>query len=273
MKTNHNGYWGPFGLLNELETKLIIDQFGNFSDRLLPWLKGRHTVNPLIAEIACHPIIVEQLKAILGDDVLLSGCQIIKQAPQKNLSWHVDLEHAQWEGLSVWVALENVIPGKSMSLIARSQNFGATPEDFKLQGKDLSSPGKVLDLAKELDPEATLVELHITDGQFFIFDGKLWHATQNPSDSPRYALLLQYCRPDQKVKAVLDINYPQIRFHSFKPECLLISGSDQYGVNRVITRKQVGTPVRKVKAALWYAPRTIAYKALRKVRRRFLRWS
>ncbi|WP_207422768.1 phytanoyl-CoA dioxygenase family protein [Desertivirga brevis] len=265
MKTNHTGYWGPFDLLNSSGAKEIIRQFGNFSDRLLPWLKGRHTINPVIADLACHPSIIDQITPILGQDILLSGCQIIKQAPGKKLSWHIDLEHSEWEGISVWVALENVIPGKSMTLITGSQDFDFTPDDLKLQGKDLSNNEKVEAIAREIDPDTRLVDLSIKDGQFFVFEGRLWHATQNPTDKPRYALLLQYCRPDQKVKAVLDINYPHIKFHSFKPECLLVSGSDNYGVNRVITRKQVGTVGRRLKAAVWYAPRTLVYKMMARI--------
>ncbi len=251
------GYSEPASLLSPAQLEQTLYAKLTYPDRLLPWLKGRHAVDRTTAEIAQHPQLLKMLREILGEDILLWGSQIIKQKPGKRFHWHVDQEHKVWKGVSVLVALKNVQPFKSVSIVSGSHLLNSDPADCLSDKCDTQQLQLVI---SKQSGDSKIVDLNIKDGEFFIFHGKTWHATRNETDSSRFALLLQYCTPDQKVMAVKDMQYPDITWHSFSPECLLVSGNDRHKVNRVITMDQVGTFNRKFKSAFVYAPQTLAYK-------------
>ena len=256
------GYSEPKPLLSPLQLEQTLHANVKYPARLLPWLKGRHAVDRTTAEIAQHPELLKALREILGDNILLWSSQIMKQKPGKQLHWHVDQEHKVWKGVSVWIALKNVQPFKSVSVVSGSHLFNSDPADCLSEKADHQQLQLVI--SKE-SADSKIVDLNIKDGEFFIFNGTTWHATRNETDSSRFALLLQYCTPDQKVKAVKDMRYPDIMWHSFSPECLLVSGNDRHKVNRVITMEQVGTFTRKFRSALVYAPHTLVYKIRKKL--------
>ena len=256
------GYSEPTSLLSSTQLQQTLNARVKYPARLLPWLKGRHSVDRTTAEIASHPALLKILRELLGEDILLWGSQIIEQKPGKRLHWHVDQEHKVWKGVSVWIGLKNVQPFKSVSIVSGSHLFNSDPADC-LSGK--SDHQQLQIVISRQSGESKIVDLNIKDGDFFIFHGKTWHATRNETDSSRYALLLQYCTPDQKVMAVKDIQYPNITWHSFSPECLLVSGSDRHKINEVITMDQVGTLNRKLKSVFVYASQTLVYKVRKRL--------
>ncbi|HMG88406.1 MAG TPA: phytanoyl-CoA dioxygenase family protein [Chryseolinea sp.] len=256
------GYSQPTALLSPAQLEQALYANVKYPARLLPWLKGRHAVDRTTAEIAHHPELLKILREILGEDILLWSSQIIKQTPGKRLHWHVDQEHKVWKGVSVWIALKNVQPFKSVSIVSGSHLFNSDPADCISEKGD---PQQLQLVISKQSGDSKIVDVNIKDGEFFIFHGKTWHATRNETDSSRFALLLQYCTPDQKVMAVKDMQYPDIKWHSFSPECLLVSGSDRHKVNRVITMGQVGTLNRKFRSAFVYAPHTLVYKIRKKL--------
>ena len=256
------GYSEPTSLLSTAQLKQTLYARVIYPARLLPWLKGRHAVDRTTAEIASHPQLLKILREILGEDILLWGSQIIEQKPGKRFRWHVDQEHKVWKGVSVWIGLKNVQPFKSVSIVSGSHLFTSDPADCLTDKGDAHQLQVVI---SSQSGDSKIVDLNIKDGEFFIFHGKTWHATRNETDSSRFALLLQYCTPDQKVMAVKDMQYPNITWHSFSPECLLVSGADRHKVNRVITMEQVGTLNRKFRSIFIYAPQTLAYKIWKKL--------
>ncbi|WP_256009554.1 phytanoyl-CoA dioxygenase family protein [Desertivirga xinjiangensis] len=260
-----DGYSGPYPLFASAQAKNILNLASRFPERFFPWIKGRHSVDQFVADIAKHPAIISKLQQIMGNDILLWGSQIIKQKPGKKHNWHIDFEHTVWEGVSVWVALENVQPEESISVISGSHRFNVHPAELKCEGLDQTDSQSVLEAARKLSPESELIDLDIHDGEFFIFEGKAWHGTKNSTDKDRYALLLQYCRPDQEVKALKDVSYPIVKWHSFRPDCLLVSGEDKFRVNKVIKSNKVGSLRKKIISGVWYAPQTLGYKVRKKV--------
>src|SRR4051812_26920875 len=55
-----------------------------FEERLgrgMPWFQSGHTFVPELWEIASHPAIVERVKSILGEDVVLWGSAVLAKAP------------------------------------------------------------------------------------------------------------------------------------------------------------------------------------------------
>ncbi|WP_345955025.1 phytanoyl-CoA dioxygenase family protein [Mucilaginibacter sp. PAMB04168] len=252
-----DGFAGPFPINNKQEADLLVSREKRWSDLLLPYVKGRHTMNKTIADIASQTEIIGRIKTLLGNDILLSGSQVIKQSPGVIHPWHVDIEHQAWNGVTVWVALRNVKPRECMKVISGSHLFGFSPDDLKSSGVDTSNDAELLQLAKSENPAAELVELNIADGEFFVFSGKLWHATSNNTTHKRHALLLQYCRPDQKARVLNSFALPKIVWQKTQAECLLVSGTDQYKVNKLIRYKSIGNLPRKAKAVGVYLFRNL----------------
>lgn len=262
---DRDGYAGPYPLFSAVQAKSILKFSSKFPERLFPWIKGRHSVDKFVANIAKHPAIVSELQKVMGNDIILWGSQIIQQKPGKKHNWHVDFEHTAWDGVSVWLALQNVQAQESISVISGSHLLNVHPAELKSEGLDQTDSQSVLEAARKLSPESELVNLDIHDGEFFIFEGKAWHGTKNSTDKVRYALLLQYCRPDQKVRALKDVSYPHVKWHSFRPDCLLVSGEDKFRVNKVIRSNKVGSLQKKFMSGVWYAPQTLVYKVKKKV--------
>jgi ectoine hydroxylase-related dioxygenase (phytanoyl-CoA dioxygenase family) len=193
-----------------------------------------------MAELSTHPAIIRVVADALGPDVLLWGSQIIMQSPRQRHRWHIDVEHATWNGVTVWLAIRNVVPQESFSIITRSHRFNVTPQELAAQqGIDLLDDEAVYQAARQLDPQCEQVRLDIADGQFFIFKGKLWHGTRNNTNADRLAVILQYTTPDNQVRIPLTFDYPNIAWSANRPTCLLVKGRDAFGVNSVLQPEQI----------------------------------
>ncbi|GAB2547548.1 hypothetical protein [Spirosoma aerophilum] len=70
------------------------------------------------------------------------------------------------------------------------------------------------------------------EGEFFMFDGLLWHGSANLNAFPRVALIAQYARPDARIEVPLTWNDP-IRWLAASPPCVLVRGQDRFGINRL----------------------------------------
>ena len=71
-------------------------------------------------------------------------------------------------------------------------------------------------------------------GEYVFFDGMTW-TYENRTQRERAAVLLQYTTPDSRVSIPLNWRSP-IRWHSSRPPCALVAGSDRRLLNRMITR-------------------------------------
>ncbi len=125
------GYIGPYNLFHPAQIDTIFRRCNKYPNLLLPWLKSRHTVVREMAKTAMHPRIIEKAVSLLGPDVLLWGSIIINQKPSGKHAMHVDAEHVTWDGITVWVAMQNVVSGASFSVIPGSHLFNISPQQLK----------------------------------------------------------------------------------------------------------------------------------------------
>jgi non-heme Fe2+,alpha-ketoglutarate-dependent halogenase len=187
-----------------------------------------HAFLPLVAQVAAHYAIVDRVSSVLGPDIIVWGASISTARPTQQHRWHVDVEHARWPGVTVFVALENVSDKSTLKVISGSHRFPLLPQEVgELRDKD------VIALGRTLNPSAQLTSVLLRPGEFFIFDGKLWHGSRNMSWRKRSALLIQYCRPDARVAIPLTFDEP-VLWHPHRPPCLLVKGQDRFGINLLI---------------------------------------
>jgi Phytanoyl-CoA dioxygenase (PhyH) len=193
-----------------------------------PWFKSMHAYLPAYCRLALHPAIVARVASILGPDVIAWGVATSTRRPGQRHRWHVDVEHRRWPGVSVFIALRNVARGSSLKVISGSHRVDNPPGP-----SGLTSDEQVLAACRKSRPASELVTVELREGEFFIFDGRLWHGSHNRTLRTRTALIAQYARPDAEIAIPLNYDEP-IRWHSHRPPCILVRGSDRFGINRLV---------------------------------------
>jgi len=255
-----NGYAGPFPLFDKQQADKLLAGESPFSDLLLPVVKARHVINRDIAKLALSEDILKRITPLLGENILLSGSQIIHQKPETMHEWHVDIEHQEWNGITIWIGLKNVKRKECIKVITRSHKINVTPDHLKQNDINICDDDAVLNYVKQLSPEAELVNLDISDGEFFIFEGRTWHATNNSTNKERHAIILQYCNTHQKVKSLNSLLLPQVVWKKTSPQCLLISGTDDLQINRIIPFEKINSFKTRLKSVFIYLPKNIISK-------------
>ena len=157
----------------------LLSKLVNIPDRQLPgfiwgkaqWDKGLHVAAPKMQQLATDPAVLDRVASILGDDLLLWSSHILSKKSSNNFSWHGDVEHIEWEGVTVWLALTNVSQGSCMSVITRTHNLSdyTYPQELASKlGLDCTSDREMLEAARRLDPQCELLSVNTKPGEFFI---------------------------------------------------------------------------------------------------------
>lgn len=254
------GYTDPIDLFQGSEIQEIIKSCSSYPEKFLPWLKGRHSVEPAMCDLGSHPMIVEAVSKVLGDDVILWSSQIINQPPAHIHRWHIDVELAKWPGVTVWIGMKNVTE-KTLKLISGSHRLGISPQELESREKlNISDDRQVLEAAKKLNPNCELINVDIKDGQFVIFNGLMWHATQNQLAEMRTAIIFQYTTPKHKTFIPQNNQYPNTKYSLLQPDCLLVKGKDKYKLNRIIDRSYSGSWKAILKTFLVHLPNKVYRK-------------
>ena len=238
------GYVSPFRLLSPQECQQFLRSIARrFAPSPLDWEKGHGATSRAFYEIAAHPALIEKVAALLGENVMLWGASVQTRLPGAVHPWHSDIESSSappGKTLSVWIGMRNLCPDSSLLVIPHSHRFGITVQQARNQyriGRNEATNEDILRLAWERDERSRLVRLEMTDGEAMIFDGQLWHGSRNVSGKTRQALLLQYATPDTAIR-IPDLKYldwPFRRLESPKPPCIMVRGSDESGINRIVS--------------------------------------
>lgn len=269
------GFVGPFKLIQPEDVESITEELkkvkakaflrrrllskiARIPDRQVPsfiwgkarWDKGLHAATSKVQHLSTNPTILDRVASILGEDLLLWSSHILSRKSTSNFSWHGDVEHIEWEGVTVWLALANVTQQSCMSVITRTHNLPdyTYPQELAVnRGLDCTSDRAMLEAAQQLDPKCELLSVDTKPGEFFIFAGKLWHSAKNSTPLERNAMIFQYSAPSQTVRIPLDFD-PPILWKSSLPPCLLVRGKDKYGHNLVVT------PPKQIQSKIHISP-------------------
>jgi mannose-6-phosphate isomerase-like protein (cupin superfamily) len=132
----------------------------------------------------------------------------------------------------------------ALKLIPGSHRYGVSLQELctregiaRAQRNDEAS----LTLARSQREDAELVRTSLGDGEAILFDGRLWHASENSlPDIQRISLLLQFARADVPVR-VPDFREPQWPFRfkdHLRPPVIAVSGVADRGANDVVSPPQ-----------------------------------
>jgi hypothetical protein len=204
-----------------------------YQDR--PWFQSLHALSPRLLDVGRHPAIVERIAQLLSDDLMLWATICFAQDPNGRLHWHSDNEFHHVRGVSAWVAIANVSAQNSLKLLPGSHRLPKRPEDYLSVGAEsmasLQDNERALSIARQWQPEAQFLRPPMRDGEFILFSGTVWHASDNPASSRRYAMGLRYSSPDQQVRIPLTAWEPTF-WDPALPPTVMVRGEDRYGVNR-----------------------------------------
>lgn len=207
------------------------------------WHKGMHLISPTAYALATNEVVLDKLQCILGPNLVQWGADFISQKPGRLHRWHVDADCLHCEGITVWLALDNLNDMTAMKVISGSHRLGVHPAQLSSSyGLDTSDDHAVLNSARELDSTCELKTLKAKPGEFFIFFGRVWHSIRNRSQHPRSAITFQYSPTRAKIKMpAKGYEFPFV-WDSRPVPCCLVRGVDEYGLNLLVDPPLVAAP-------------------------------
>lgn len=238
-----DGFLGPVRLLTPPECGAVLKHLQS-DQRPAPavWSKGGAATDWVLSEIGAHSGLLQLLTPILGENIVLWGTQLVRRAPGEIHPWHVDIESSAPDGrfVTAWIGLENTSGASSLRLIAGSHLFGRSVQEMRAKdgcSRLETTTERVLEWARGADPDARLVEPEVSDGEAILFDGRMWHGSDNRgTEGTRSALLMQFAAADCPVRIpdpqVLD--WPFRLLDSPRPPAVLVQGRSDGAKNRIV---------------------------------------
>lgn len=150
-------------------------------------------------DLGRHPNIINAIKPILGNDILLWYSVIFVKPPRSEglVPWHQDSTY--WaldrdEGLTVWLALSDVNESNGcVEYIPGSHTWRDMQHSIDNSEQNLLARGQ---LVKGFDEKNTK-KLILKPGQASLHHVRLMHASKaNPSDQPRLGIAFRYIPAD-----------------------------------------------------------------------------
>jgi non-haem Fe2+, alpha-ketoglutarate-dependent halogenase len=184
-------------------------------------MEGANIVLPFVDEIMRLPSILEPVKAILGDDLLVMGSNFFIKEPETPafVSWHQDLTYWGLDDVSettAWLALTPATPENGcMRFIPGSHSGAIVDHRDTFDDSNMLSRGQTI--AVEVN-EADAVDAALLPGEMSLHHGRLFHSS-GPNTSPdrRIGLVLRYIKPSMR-----QVSGQTTSAH-------LVAGEDHYG--------------------------------------------
>ncbi|MDH2426386.1 chlorinating enzyme [Sphaerisporangium sp. TRM90804] len=281
-----NGYVGPFDLYEPGEAQRIwskamiemaLSKNKPHNSTIINY--DRHLDCDTLSEHISRPEIVNKLRSLLGEDIICWKSNIFQKQPgDAGTGWHQVEKYIVGEtttaatpslnfaysrdddtvlqDVSVWTAFSPARRENGcMRFIRGSQKRWFYDENKRLHknperktdffGYDYSE----LQLDPSWDPEKDdVVDMEMEPGQFVLFVEKCVHGSlPNISDQTRLGYASRYVIPQTKVYEHVDklVEFGDeisLDYHG----CVLVSGEDRYGYNRIYTKNLNGYEFRRV---------------------------
>ncbi|QIF01595.1 cupin domain-containing protein [Roseimicrobium sp. ORNL1] len=258
------GYAQPVPVFSAAECRWLMGVLEHHFEKPAQWYKGWAVSQRSFYDVAVDWRILSHVRSALGDNVVLWGASLVHRMPGEVHPWHSDIESSAPTArtVSVWIGLQGTCEHTSLKMAPGSHEFGATVQEKAAQkGRrrneitDEDIAAWVKECGAREEPE--LVPMH--DGEALFFDGRIWHGSNNLSPHlSRTALLLQYAAVDTPIRMPVQghCEWPFKFLGQPWPPCLLMSGRDGTGINR-ITRPPMlpdGPEVGRLRSGNHHAP-------------------
>ena len=239
---NIRGYSECMDISDTNPIKQLLATYGELQDKIIKggelqgnvdisfdskvWFKNIHCISQHMRKLACDKNILKCVKKVLGPNVLLWGSSINLKKPMESHRWHIDVEHLEWPGVSVFVGMQGTSDQSTLDVLVGSHKFNNKNISFKTKFTN----NDILNLASSITTNPKIEKLPIKDNGFSLFSGELWHGSLNETNNNRYAVILQYTTPNNKIKIPVTWDKP-ILWAKYDPINILVSGKDLFNVN------------------------------------------
>jgi ectoine hydroxylase-related dioxygenase (phytanoyl-CoA dioxygenase family) len=225
-----NGYLGPYPAFSPeemisircgIEQNVLTKDGPNSRNRT----QGRHQDCRIVYDLCAHPAIVNRVRSLMGDDLVLWASSFwIKEPGDPEVPWHQDITY--WPinpavNVSAWIAIDPVTTENAcVQLIAGShKEFVPHIAPPNSAWKGMADPAFVESRER--------VKMELKPGEFFLFTERLLHHSEpNRSNMRRMGLAARLTVPFVKVDHDRPPLYPG---HAVQ----IVSGTDRFGFNRV----------------------------------------
>src|SRR5205823_4151601 len=97
--------------------------------------------------------------------------------------WHVDVEAFEWPSVNIWLALSNTGELSGLKVAPGTHRLGTSLHDATIMPPpDLDDDSSVSAAAQALGVKTECVRLFVRPGEFVVFDGRIWHASDNGTE-------------------------------------------------------------------------------------------
>jgi len=274
-----NGFVGPFDLYDKddaplrwdgAKLEMVLSPNKPHNSTIINY--DRHLDCNTLSEHITRPEIVHRLRSLMGEDILCWKSNIFKKEPgEQGTGWHqvetfvvgettsssspslkyTEKNEELFQELTVWTAFSTAsreygcltfIPGSHKKWYydenkPLTRDVESKTHDFF--GYDYSE----LKIDPDWDPNSEdVVVMEMRAGQFVIFVAKCVHGSlPNTTDKPRLGYASRYVSPSVKVYEDVDRltefgDSISLDYHG----CVLVSGEDRYGYNRILERSLNG---------------------------------
>ncbi|NGN62540.1 hypothetical protein G5C51_01255 [Streptomyces sp. A7024] len=229
---HRSGYLGPYAActpaeMAELRERIDLEVLPAPGPNPGNPLQARHLDRHLVHDLATRPAVLGRLRGLLGDDIVLWTTYFFNKEPGAlELPWHQDVNFWPIEpplNVSIWMAVDHVTTENSCVQLIPGSHRTVIPHLP-------SRPG--MSFAEEADPALVeadkAVDMELAPGEFFIFNERMLHrSAPNHSTRRRLGFSARYTLP--QVSILDQDSAPLFPGHA----CVLVSGSDAMGLNRM----------------------------------------
>ncbi len=185
------------------------------------WRYKSHLVFPWFDHLMRHPAILDLVRSLLGNDLMVWTTHIYPKEPGDGrfISWHQDSAHWGLDSnqvLSVWVALTDATPENGcMRMLPGSHHNG------QVEHQDTRDPNNILTRGQTIFDgidEDQSVWIELKAGEVSVHHVDMFHAsTPNQSNQRRVGVAIRYITPSAR-QTRIDEDY-----------ATLVSGEDRFG--------------------------------------------
>ena len=206
------------------------------------WEKGRAAVDPVLHALGSRSALLERVRLHLGKDVVLYGASVVRRVPGQLHPWHTDIDSWDPSGgfASVWIGLSNTSRATALNVVPGSHRFGCSIQEKAHSAgvpRDERSARTALELARQIRPDAELLEPDLRNGDALLFDGRLWHGSLNSTQADtRVAILLQYADASKRIRIpdFTQLDWPFRLLEQPLPPLIVVAGSAPSNGNRLV---------------------------------------
>ena len=185
------------------------------------WRYKSHLVFPWFNQLMRHPAILDLVRSLLGNDLMVWTTHIYPKEPGDGrfISWHQDSAHWGLDSnqvLSVWVALTDAtLENGCMRMLPGSHHNG------QVKHQDTRDPNNILTRGQTIFngiEEDRSVWIELKAGEVSVHHVDMFHAsTPNQSNQRRVGIAIRYITPSAR-QTRIDEDY-----------ATLVSGEDRFG--------------------------------------------